>query len=56
MFHVVFQEVPLHADVLGLLADQCVSGVSDSALVVLPYGGGSGDEGVEDLPHELADV
>jgi hypothetical protein len=25
-------------------------------LVVLPDGGGSGDEGVEDLPHKLAEV
>jgi hypothetical protein len=53
---VVFQEVRLHADVFGLLADQCVLGVSDSALAVLPYDGGSGDGGVEDLPHELAEV
>jgi hypothetical protein len=50
MFHVVFQEVPLHADVFGLLVDQCVLGVSGGALVVLPYGGGFGDGGVEDPP------
>jgi hypothetical protein len=53
---VVFQKVRLHADVLDLLADQYVLGVSDSALVVLPYGGGSSDGGVEDLPHELVEV
>jgi hypothetical protein len=29
-------------------------GVSDSAFDFLPYGGGSGDGGVEDFPHELA--
>jgi hypothetical protein len=51
MFHEVFQEVPLETDVFGVLADQCVLGVSDSALVVLLYGGGSGDGEVEDLPH-----
>jgi hypothetical protein len=56
MLHVVYQEVPLQADVFCLLADQCVMGVSDSVLVVLPYGGGSGGGGVEDLPHELAEV
>jgi hypothetical protein len=26
-------------------------GVRDGALVILPYGGGFGDGGVEDLPH-----
>jgi hypothetical protein len=31
-------------------------GVSDGALVVLPYGGSFGDGGAEDLPHELAEV
>jgi hypothetical protein len=31
-------------------------GVRDGALVVLPYGGGFGDGGVEDLPHKLAEV
>jgi hypothetical protein len=49
---VVFQEVPLHADVFGFLANQGVLGVSDSALIVFPYGGSSGDGGVKDLPHE----
>jgi hypothetical protein len=48
--------VPLQADVFGFLAYQCVLEVSDSALVVLPCDGGSGDGGVEDLPHELAEV
>jgi hypothetical protein len=56
MFHVGFQEVPVHADVFGLLADKCVLGVSASALAVLSYGGGSGDGGGEDLPYELAEV
>jgi hypothetical protein len=31
-------------------------GVRDGALVVLPYGGGFGDGGVEDLAHKLAEV
>jgi hypothetical protein len=56
LFRVVFQEVPLHADVFGLISNQCALGVSDSALVVIPYGYGFGDWGVEDLPHELAEV
>jgi hypothetical protein len=56
MFHVVFQEVPLHADAFALLDDQGVLGVSDNDLVVLPYGGGSGDGRVEDSPHDLAEV
>jgi hypothetical protein len=30
--------------------------ISDRALVVFPCGGSSGDGGVEDLPHELAEV
>jgi hypothetical protein len=39
MFHVVIQEVPLPPDVFGFLANQCVLGVSDSALIVFPYDG-----------------
>jgi hypothetical protein len=31
-------------------------GESDGTLVVLPYGGGSGDGGVENLPHVLPEV
>jgi hypothetical protein len=31
-------------------------GMRDGALAVLPYGGGLGDGGVEDLPHKLAEV
>jgi hypothetical protein len=56
MFHVVFQKVPLYADVFGLLADQCVAGVSYSALVVFPYCVSVDNGGVEDLPYELAKV
>jgi hypothetical protein len=39
MFHVVLSEVPLHADVFGLLADQGIPRVSDCTLFVLQYGG-----------------
>jgi hypothetical protein len=46
VFHVVFQEVALLADVFDFLADQGVMGVSDNALTVVPYGGNSGDGGV----------
>jgi hypothetical protein len=56
MFHVVLKEVPLHADVLGLLGDQGIPKVSDGALAVLPYGGCSAIGFVEDHPHELAKV
>jgi hypothetical protein len=52
VFHVILQEMPLQADVFGLLVDQCVQRVSDGALVVLPYGGGSSDGGFEDIPHD----
>jgi hypothetical protein len=31
-------------------------GVRNGALVVLPYGGGFGDGGVEVLPHKLSEV
>jgi hypothetical protein len=51
---VVLQEVPLRADVSGFLAGQCGLGVSDNALIVFSYGGSYGDEGVKDLPHDLA--
>jgi hypothetical protein len=53
---VVFEIVPLHTDVFGRLADQGILGVRNGALVVLPYGGGFGDGGVEDLPHKLSEV
>jgi hypothetical protein len=56
MFHVVLKEVPHHADAFGLLADQGILGVGDGTLVILPNGGCSGDGGVEDLPHKLAEV
>jgi hypothetical protein len=56
LLHVVLEEVPLQTDVFSLLADQGILGVRDDALVVLPYGGGFGDGGVEDLPHKLAEV
>jgi hypothetical protein len=52
----VIEEVPLQTDVLGLLADQGILGVCIGALVVLLYGGGFGDGGVEDLPHKLPKV
>ena len=41
---------------LGLLVDQGILGVRNGALVVLLDGGGSGDGGVEDLPHKLPEV
>jgi hypothetical protein len=47
VLHVVFEEVPLQTDVLGLLADQGILGVCNGALVVLPNGGGFGDAGVK---------
>jgi hypothetical protein len=50
LVHVVLEEVPLQTDVFSLLVDQGILGVRDGALVVLPYGGGFGDGGVEDLP------
>jgi hypothetical protein len=53
---VVLKEVPLHADVFGLLAGQGILGVRDGALVVLPHGGCSGDGSVENLPRKLAEV
>jgi hypothetical protein len=53
---VVFEEVPLKTDVLGLPAGQGILGVRNGALVVLLDGGGSGDGGVEDLPHKLPEV
>jgi hypothetical protein len=56
VLHVVFQEVSLHADLFCFLVNRCVMGISDSALVILPYGGGSGDGGVKGLTHELAEV
>jgi hypothetical protein len=56
MFHVVLKKVQLQTNVFGLLADQGILGVRDGALIVLPYGGGSYDEGVEDLPHKSVEV
>jgi hypothetical protein len=53
---VVFEEVPFNTDVFGLLADQGILGVRNGALVVLLDGGGLGDGGVEDLPHNLPEV
>jgi hypothetical protein len=41
--------------VFSLLADQGILGVRDGALVVLPYGGGFGEGGAENLPHKLAE-
>jgi hypothetical protein len=38
LLHVVFEKVPLHTDVLGLLAEQGVLGVRNGALVVLTNG------------------
>jgi hypothetical protein len=54
MFHVVLEEVPLHADVLDLLSNQGILGIRDGTLVVLSYRVCSSDGGVEDLPHKLA--
>jgi hypothetical protein len=56
MFHVVLKEVPLQTDVFSLLADQGILGERDGALIVLLDGGGSGDGGIEDLPHKLPEV
>jgi hypothetical protein len=42
--------------VFSLLADQGILEGRDGALVVLLYGDGFGDGGVEDLPHELVEV
>jgi hypothetical protein len=56
LLHVVLEEVSLYTDVLTLLVDQGILGVRDGALVILPDGGGFGDNGVEDLPHKLAEV
>jgi hypothetical protein len=56
MVHVVPKEVPLQTDVFSLLADQGILRVRDGALVVPSNGGGFGDGGVEDLPHDLAEV
>jgi hypothetical protein len=56
LLHVVFEEVTLQTDVLGRLADQGILGVRNGTLVVLPYGGGFNDGGVEDLPHKLPEV
>jgi hypothetical protein len=55
MFHVVVKEVPLHIDVLGLLANLCDLGVSDRALVGFPDGGGPVHMLVEDLAPKLAE-
>ena len=52
----VFEEVPLQTDVLGLLANQGILGERNVALVVLLVGSDFGDGGVEDLPHELPEV
>jgi hypothetical protein len=57
LFHVVLiMEVPLHADLFGLLAEQCALRVSDRALVFLPNDCYFADRFVEDLPHESAKV
>jgi hypothetical protein len=56
VLHVVFEEVPLQTDVLGLLADQGILRVHNGALAVLQDGGGLGDGGVKDLPQELPEV
>ena len=47
----VLEEVPLRTDVFRLLVDQGIPLIRDGALVVLPYGGGFGDGGVENLPQ-----
>jgi hypothetical protein len=56
MLHVVLEEVPLLTDVFSLFAEQGILKVRDDALAVLLDGGGFGDGGVEDLPHNLAEV
>jgi hypothetical protein len=50
IFHVVFEEVPLHVDVLDLLTDHGVLRVCNRTLVVFPYGGSSADGLVKDPP------
>jgi hypothetical protein len=55
MFHVGLKEVPLEADVFGLLVDQGALRVSNCALLVLLDGGCSVD-GFVDLPHKHAKV
>jgi hypothetical protein len=50
MFLVVLIKVPFHADLFGLLTEQCLLRVSDRALIVLPNDGCSVDRFVEDLP------